>query len=541
MKNFLQSVFFVFFIFSTFSSVAQSTQVCYGNLRCLAGSTCNDTRDTIWVCKGYKVKFRGSTQVHCNFGGNDIYIPSEKLTSYTVDRDNNRICTNRADPLITGPNITQQKPNKVYGDVGGTGTCENAYIYYLDAEAVINESGLYSIEWEQTVSRWNHGTGTYDVNTTKYISSTYYGVKGGGAVPSITVSKNKANTGERVTVTPSINYTYPNSADNSLTLYSDDCSSVYPQYTSSVPKKVNIYAQGIDNGCLTPKSTPQEVIFKPCGRESFGFYDTALEAQVLDVERKTCNANSQGRQDYHFYDIEKTLCNRSTQCSINNIWNLYKSKISNQAPIASDFVPFVSSPDIRMIATAIFIPPYDPNSSITSGIKVDLFAPEAVAFKTGAYYVSRGNGFARITYNLIETFDGFPKNYSNPIALYIDEANKCITNYTLPGHSLYPGKVTRCIVEECGQIKVKTFGEGITNVGDNWLGSSFAYINDKAGRGLFSNVDDRFAALVKQTYPQRIIQDLTKEALTNLGIENKNWIVKEFRITDNSEDFFGTK
>ncbi len=33
-----------------------------------------------------------------------------------------------------------------------------------------------------------------------------------------------------------------------------------------------------------------------------------------------------------------------------------------------------------------------------------------------------------------------------------------LTNYTQPGHFLYPGKVFRSVVEECGKVKIVTIG-----------------------------------------------------------------------------------
>ncbi len=514
-----------------YPSLAQSTQTCYGNLRCLSGASCNDTRDTISVCKGTTVRFQGSTQVFCYLERGRLYIPSEKLTSYTIDRNNNYICNGRANPRLTGPSITRQETQIVPGDAGSS--CENAYSYFITAEAVINESGLYSIEWERTISRWNHGTGVYDVNTTRYISSTYYRVTGGGAIPYFTVSKNKANVNENIIIIPFVNYTNPN-GNNTFIINAAECngysvvsrndSNPFP-YSSNKPIKLNLYASAIDNGCLTVKSGTREIIFKPCGRQSFGFYDTVLETEVRKVENAACDANSQSRQDYHFYDLEKTLCTRSTQCSINNIWNLYKSKISNQAPNSEDF--YDQDPNSKIIASKVFLPPYNPNNAITSGTKINLYDSYNQALLT-----------ALPKSDLISIENRNKLIYAAPIAIHIDENNKCVTNYTLKGHALYPGKVTRCIVEECGKIKVQTFGEGITAYPEslNWLGLPTATVNQYYGKYLFENVDNRFAALVNQTYPQRVVQDLTTETLTDLGIENKNWIVRGFRIKHLSND-----
>lgn len=57
-----------------------------------------------------------------------------------------------------------------------------------------------------------------------------------------------------------------------------------------------------------------------------------------------------------------------------------------------------------------------------------------------------------------------------PIRTKLDRKNFTATNYTLPGHSFHPGKVTRSIFESGGKIYVKTTGEGtgpLSTLNDN--------------------------------------------------------------------------
>ena len=49
---------------------------------------------------------------------------------------------------------------------------------------------------------------------------------------------------------------------------------------------------------------------------------------------------------------------------------------------------------------------------------------------------------------------------ANPIQSIVDLQNYSVTNYTLPGHLLYPGKVVRTITEDSQDVLIETWGEG---------------------------------------------------------------------------------
>lgn len=72
-----------------------------------------------------------------------------------------------------------------------------------------------------------------------------------------------------------------------------------------------------------------------------------------------------------------------------------------------------------------------------------------------------------------------------------DDKNLTITNYTQPGHMLYPGKIVRQVIEECGQIKVVTIGTGLSSCGDRVDGKINGNGNSISGALLFKNVDIR--------------------------------------------------
>jgi Leucine-rich repeat (LRR) protein len=422
--------------------------------------------------------------------------------------------------------------------------------YHPYCKANPSQTSIYTMEWEKTKIEPD---GPCSEGKTK---TTIWHYKGKLTVtviaptpPIITVSKNKITTSESISINSDCNFLYPNWSSSRNVVCEAKCSSVdYTSCNSNRPStcqpfslsfrtygKKQLIAQKNDGGCVSKISDPIEVIVRPCGKATFGFSDAALETQIKDIEREICNDENRIRFDYHFYSFDKILCSSSTQCSLNNIWQLYKSKISNQAPIAEDFKR--QEPSTTLFASEIFNPPYNPNSSINSGQKIDLFSPENIALKTGLFSTASGSGAAGLfAYTVLTNIFSLPKSYANPIALYVDETNKCVTNYTLPEHALYPGKVTRCIVEECGKIKVQTFGEGVTKDRNGTYGTTLGKINENFGATLFHNVDERLAALVRQTYPQRVIQNLTTETLTNLGIENKNWIVRKFKIKHPNND-----
>lgn len=75
--------------------------------------------------------------------------------------------------------------------------------------------------------------------------------------------------------------------------------------------------------------------------------------------------------------------------------------------------------------------------------------------------------------------------------VFSDDRNLTITNYTMPGHFLYPGKIERRVIEDCGQVKVITTGTGLHVCGDNILGQTGAVGNVITGKILFHNIDMR--------------------------------------------------
>lgn len=100
-----------------------------------------------------------------------------------------------------------------------------------------------------------------------------------------------------------------------------------------------------------------------------------------------------------------------------------------------------------------------------------------------------------ITRSISGCSDYTDKNFESieydPIYTYTSDNDYTITNYTALGHFLYPGKITRHVIQECGAIKIVTNGEGLQFCGNNSAGKRNAVGNTVAGAFLFKNVDFR--------------------------------------------------
>ncbi|WMJ72380.1 hypothetical protein RCC89_04275 [Cytophagaceae bacterium ABcell3] len=82
------------------------------------------------------------------------------------------------------------------------------------------------------------------------------------------------------------------------------------------------------------------------------------------------------------------------------------------------------------------------------------------------------------------------KDYDE-IYAFPDDHNYSITNFTANGHFLYPGKVVRKVVNECGKVKVISRGVGVQYCGDSRTGQINANGNVVIGSILFKNIDLR--------------------------------------------------
>jgi|GEM_PF-4346945 len=211
-------------------------------------------------------------------------------------------------------------------------------------------------------------------------------------------------------------------------------------------------------------------------------------SEILYIESLLSDQNNQNRRDYHFYEIDNVVCNTSfNSCSVEDVWSFMKSNVIYQLPVLNDFDEQENALYWREMSDN-FISPYLGIPFVNCA----LYEIPATFLRSLAW-VFFNCDFANP--NNPNPCDYFNSSVSlkDPVKIVIDESCKCITNYTLPGHILYPGKVRRCITQSnCDIVKVKTRGIGLHFLGDNAAGEWFGERNIIIGTNAFQNVDDRF-------------------------------------------------
>lgn len=202
----------------------------------------------------------------------------------------------------------------------------------------------------------------------------------------------------------------------------------------------------------------------------------------------------QNSSDYHYYQTEEIICtagsNNSRSCEENEIWSFWKSNVGYQAPRYDDFpsyLSYVPSTTLQLFQLGLGLLQPSNSNPILDCQQIDL------PLVADRILLSIGLAFA-VDSNPIDLCDTScePEVFREPIVVVIDEACKCITNYTLPGHVLYPGKVRRCLIRnDCDTFSIKTWGTGYHFCGDTILGQMMGIANKSVGLSTFSNVTRR--------------------------------------------------
>jgi hypothetical protein len=238
----------------------------------------------------------------------------------------------------------------------------------------------------------------------------------------------------------------------------------------------NFYARCNDNGCISDVSKVR-INVQP-----------SIVADEIVANIDAINAAT-NRADYHYYETSKDICvvGSTPNCTQQKVFDLLLSSKANQGPIAADFTG-LGGPDKRVNLLGSRLIYGSDSSPIEDGDEVYLPDPRSVAL--GAAALTRG--IPGIAFrHLFLSSSSQNKLVSSPIRILVDRSTYTATNYTLPYHPLYPGKVIRTVVEECGIIRVITMGVGQSWLGDNVLGKAAGYINRYSGQSLFKSVDDR--------------------------------------------------
>jgi hypothetical protein len=278
----------------------------------------------------------------------------------------------------------------------------------------------------------------------------------------------------------------------------------------------------------------------------------ACNNQAIDGIETLLGQNVTGRGDYHSYRVETEVCTTSGpnggNCNAQYIYKLMKGKAALTAPTPYDFpydvlgLAMLTVADKNTVVDMMtrHLNAFDPAtmetnpdggikyiSQLLDGTYLYLHNKAITNFKIPwlTEYVDRDKRAywmeiqkaenpdsvkACASYNLYNSpyfindrlaYDLGPDNLAcgnqlhdfryDQVWIVPNDKNLTFTNYTQPGHFLYPGKVFRSVVEECGKVKIVTIGTGLSYCGDGFNGKNNAIGNIIVGSILFRNIDLR--------------------------------------------------
>ncbi|MBC6993209.1 hypothetical protein QWY85_05695 [Neolewinella lacunae] len=200
-----------------------------------------------------------------------------------------------------------------------------------------------------------------------------------------------------------------------------------------------------------------------------------------------------GINDYHYYEVDNEICNSqsNSNCTVDNVYNFIKNNREFQVP---QYLDFPQTPaDILDTDPIAFLKRLINNRLLTDEI-TNLPAIDGDTVIIGGNDLRLLAGIAGLILNqALEECSGLVNINSDPVVISLHDEGKSITNYTLPGHTLHPGKITRFVYsEDCGQtVRVRTIGEGLHFCGDTPYGVVFSFLNIGVGRETFQNMDNR--------------------------------------------------
>jgi len=146
------------------------------------------------------------------------------------------------------------------------------------------------------------------------------------------------------------------------------------------------------------------------------------------------------RKDYHYYSRERLICDKTVPgCTVDGVYNSLLTDVRNTAPDGEIIEKCLEWYEKWGIGFSKYLYPRKKYAvPITDCQGIVIARPDNMT-------VMAITGSRRVCENV--NVDLFANNYisGDPVFLKTDSESKCITNYTLPGHIFYPGKVTRCI------------------------------------------------------------------------------------------------
>jgi hypothetical protein len=301
----------------------------------------------------------------------------------------------------------------------------------------------------------------------------------------------------------------------SYTLYTTENSSLPSNnITGGVAENDTIIWVATDNGIIRIKSKNNfslEDNYTICNKEDIN----KIEAQTPEDHK---------RLDWHEYEISTVICDQNSTnvawCTARYVYNLMKEDVTLTTPTPFDFpydnlsIPLLTllseeeketikynvqnwddtRPDangyggiqyINQVLTPAMLLKYRnclpliscfptqklPLVGFSTSTRQKLFKkaqqynkPNVMPCATYRLYQSHNMIMDRMLYKIPDkTLCGgrLESTDYDPVTIFPDDKNLTITNYTLEGHLLHPGKVVRKVIEECGQVKVVTIGTGL--------------------------------------------------------------------------------
>jgi len=196
------------------------------------------------------------------------------------------------------------------------------------------------------------------------------------------------------------------------------------------------------------------------------------------------------RQNHYEFTAENEICNSSIDlCTADEVWALLKSDVSFQIPIREDYEEFEIHTPYANLKKG-FLP-----SSTLEAMPVtdcaEIVVPNLInqiaVMTTLSSPVNDFQADCPILQNSLVP------NQDTEL-LKVDEARKCVTSYTLPGHLMYSGKVERCVrCNDSGDVSIVTSGRGFHACGDTDMGAFLTRFNELRVPAIYGKVDARMA------------------------------------------------
>lgn len=388
-------------------------------------------------------------------------------------------------PVVQGPNIIQ---NELTGYSTGN-SCDGLTLPTWHLKAKPDVTSEYIVAWDKYKFDEYAPCGAGNTVRAYHYRDTFTVTVHNVPVPDFTIDTPEAPCGA------SISMTFQNCA--------------WGQSPSYYKEIMNSCGQGQTNTCQNPVYTVAapdyltEIGFAaryqrsdyPYCRSNWSPYQNVSVVESPDpnacndpaiqyIESLLSDPANMGRSDYHNYPVVNNLCyppGNSQPCTPQSAWNFLKSSYSYQAPSSSSF------PDNAKVNKIIGRQIALPGSSLPAGP-----IQNCQDVNLPSTWLRLIAGVTSLHFLLL--CPAYPITLANdPIKIVVDENCKCITNYTMPGHILYPGKIRRCLfVNACNEIQVRTTGTGFHFCGDNIFGLIMSKINKSIGMSTFNNVDQNF-------------------------------------------------